>query len=108
AGRRPAPVGERDPERPALARIELMHLAGHHGRDPPPRHRTRVEQRPIDERPRRVHVEAEVLRGHANDPNTGAARRRTSASRLRPAPTAYSGRVRNEPQYIVDDDHTMQ
>ena len=57
-------IGQRDPERAALAGIERMNLTGHAGRHHPRGDGARIEKRAINDRAGRIHAAADPGRVH--------------------------------------------
>ena len=64
-------IREGDAEVTTFASVELMHVAGHAGRNHPGRDGVRIQKRAIDTRARRVHV-ATNMRGSHTAILTGA------------------------------------
>ena len=78
-----ARVGQRDPERTALARLEHVDLARHAVGHPPGRDLARVEQRAVDPRARRREDSADLGRAHGGTLPRADARRPRRGRRRR-------------------------
>lgn len=74
-------VGQRDPQRAALASVELIHVTRHAGRDLPARDGRRIEQRLVDARARRMMSRLISVEDTTTHPDIAAALARDTTGR---------------------------